>query len=115
MGRAREATHAGSWYSDDGAQLDRELQSWLDNVPDSVREIEPEGAHCQAPVPGARAIIGPHAGLSYSGATAAYAYRCIDTSKVRRVFLLGPSHHVYLEKCALSGCTEYQTPLGNIQ
>ncbi|KAJ1788123.1 hypothetical protein LPJ59_005591 [Coemansia sp. RSA 2399] len=115
MGRVREATHAGSWYSDDGAQLDRELQSWLDDVPGYVREIEPEGAHCQAPVPGARAIIGPHAGLSYSGATAAYAYRCIDTSKVRRVFLLGPSHHVYLEKCVLSGCSEYQTPLGNIQ
>ncbi|KAJ1664062.1 hypothetical protein IW140_004362 [Coemansia sp. RSA 1813] len=115
MGRVRQATHAGSWYTADGAQLDHELQSWLDDVPDSVREIEPEGTHCQAPVPGARAIIGPHAGLSYSGATAAYAYRCIDVSKVRRVFLLGPSHHVYLEKCALSGCTEYQTPMGNIQ
>jgi AmmeMemoRadiSam system protein B len=25
---------------------------------------------------------------------------------------LGPSHHVYLDGCALSKCTEYTTPLG---
>jgi MEMO1 family protein len=25
---------------------------------------------------------------------------------------LGPSHHVYLDGCALSKCTEYATPLG---
>ena len=29
-----------------------------------------------------------------------------------RVFVLGPSHHVYLDGCALSKCTEYETPLG---
>ena len=47
------------------------------------------------PVPpgGARAIIGPHAGYRYCGANAAYAYRQIDPSRVRRVFVLGPSHH----------------------
>lgn len=31
-----------------------------------------------------------------------------------RVFLLGPSHHHYLEKCALSKLDEYATPLGNL-
>lgn len=30
----------------------------------------------------------------------------------RRVFILGPSHHVYLDGCSLSRCREYQTPLG---
>src|SRR5216684_5059490 len=30
----------------------------------------------------------------------------------KRVFILGPSHHVYLDGCALSKCTEYATPLG---
>ncbi|KAJ1990166.1 hypothetical protein EDC05_004222 [Coemansia umbellata] len=114
MAQIREATHAGSWYTDNGEQLNNQLQTWLDSVPAAVSEIEPEGAICTVPVRGARAIIGPHAGLSYSGATAAYAYKCIDVSKVRRVFLLGPSHHVYLEKCALSKCNEYETPLGNL-
>lgn len=32
----------------------------------------------------------------------------------KRVFILGPSHHYYLRGCALSNCTEYQTPVGNL-
>lgn len=32
----------------------------------------------------------------------------------KRVFLLGPSHHHYLSKAALSRCTHYGTPLGNL-
>jgi AmmeMemoRadiSam system protein B len=32
----------------------------------------------------------------------------------KRVFILGPSHHVYLNGCALSKCTEYATPLGSL-
>jgi hypothetical protein len=32
----------------------------------------------------------------------------------KRVFLLGPSHHLYLEKAALTKCTHYGTPLGNL-
>lgn len=30
----------------------------------------------------------------------------------KRVFILGPSHHVYIDGCALSKCVEYATPLG---
>lgn len=33
---------------------------------------------------------------------------------MKRVFLLGPSHHFYLSKCALSQCDKYATPLGNL-
>lgn len=34
-----------------------------------------------------------------------------------KVFILGPSHHVYLPSCALptSQCTAYETPLGNLR
>ena len=32
----------------------------------------------------------------------------------KRVFILGPSHHIYLEGCALSKCKEYETPIGNL-
>lgn len=31
-----------------------------------------------------------------------------------RVFVLGPSHHAYLDGCALSQCADYATPLGNL-
>jgi len=42
----------------------------------------------------------------------AHAYAHIDPSTVKRVFLLGPSHHVYTRKCALSSADHYDTPLG---
>jgi AmmeMemoRadiSam system protein B len=32
----------------------------------------------------------------------------------KRVFILGPSHHVYLKGCALSQCQEYETPIGSL-
>lgn len=54
--------------------------------------------------PAARAIIGPHAGYRYCGACAGHAYARIDPTNVRRVFILGPSHHVRLNGCAVSGC-----------
>lgn len=32
----------------------------------------------------------------------------------KRVFILGPSHHVYLSGCAVSKCPKYSTPLGDL-
>ena len=37
------------------------------------------------------------------------------TAPRKRIFLLGPSHHFYLKDCALSQCTHYSTPLGNLK
>ncbi|KAJ9117982.1 hypothetical protein QFC20_000263 [Naganishia adeliensis] len=61
-----------------------------------------------------KALIGPHAGYSYSGPAAAWAYAAIPVQKIKRVFLLGPSHHHYLNKIALTKCAKYATPLGDI-
>eukprot|EP00123_Amoebidium_parasiticum_P012214 comp21198_c0_seq1/m.28795 comp21198_c0_seq1/g.28795 ORF comp21198_c0_seq1/g.28795 comp21198_c0_seq1/m.28795 type:complete len:293 (-) comp21198_c0_seq1:61-939(-) len=97
----RRATHAGSWYTDSPSKLSQQLTDWL-------AEASPP-THSPA-----RAIIAPHAGYSYCGSCAGYAYRQIDPSTVKRVFILGPSHHVYLSGCALSQCTEYATPIGNL-
>lgn len=97
----RNASHAGSWYAADGAKLAAQLDGWLDAV-------EPRTGSR------ARALIAPHAGYDYSGPTAAHAYRHVDPSDVRRVFVLGPSHHVYLRGCALTACASYATPLGPI-
>jgi len=58
-----------------------------------------------------------HAGYSYSGPVAAWAYKCLDFSKAKRVFLLGPNHqHGYnLNGLALSSHKFYATPLGNLK
>ena len=93
----RRATHAGSWYTSNGNELSRELNHWLQ-----------QAGPVEKP---ARAIIGPHAGYRYCGACAAHAYSQIDPTHVKRVFILGPSHHYRLNGCAVSNCTKYATPL----
>lgn len=57
-----------------------------------------------------------HAGYSFSGPAAAYAYKTMPAHlpSIKRVFLLGPSHHFYLDGCALSRCSAYETPIGNL-
>ncbi|KAE8226275.1 hypothetical protein CF319_g1109 [Tilletia indica] len=122
--RVRSASHAGSWYTNNGAALNRSLDGWLSAV-NGAEVPEPSSVHVEGasagqdggvgmPVPGCRAVIAPHAGYSYSGPAAAWAYRCIDTTGIKRVFILGPSHHVYLDGCALSTCDEYETPIGSL-
>ncbi|KAF8640744.1 hypothetical protein AX17_000395 [Amanita inopinata Kibby_2008] len=101
----RSDLHAGDWYSDNGKELNEQLSSWLGGV-------NPTGA--SFPINGCKAVIAPHAGYAYSGRAAAWAYRSIDTTGIKHVFILGPSHHYYLNGCALSSCKEYATPIGNL-
>lgn len=97
----RQASHAGSWYTDDASELGSELDTWLHGcgVPKSSN---------------AKAVIAPHAGYRYSGRCAAFAFANIDPASIARVFLLGPSHHYYTCKCALSKASVYKTPLGDL-
>ncbi|XP_039259103.2 protein MEMO1-like [Styela clava] len=93
----RIASHAGSWYVSSREDLDRQLVGWLNNAQKVGNQI--------------RAIISPHAGYSYCGSSAAHAYRQIEHENIKRIFILGPSHHVYLPGCALSSVQKYETPL----
>ena len=88
--------------------MDQELKTWLQEA-----RLPVDGE----PLPNSkvRALIAPHAGYAYSGPTAAFAYKCVDTTQVTRVFILGPSHKVYLEGCALSQCSSYETPMGQME
>ncbi|KAG0237778.1 MEMO1 family [Mortierella sp. GBAus27b] len=104
----RRATHSGSWYQSNGGQLDKQLTGWLAKAGEATSDGDP------LPIDGLRAIIAPHAGYSYSGPAAGYAYKCIQPEKFKRVFILGPSHHVYLSGCDVSACQQYNTPLGNL-
>uniref|UniRef100_A0A7S3XLT3 Protein MEMO1 n=1 Tax=Heterosigma akashiwo TaxID=2829 RepID=A0A7S3XLT3_HETAK len=98
----RSASHAGSWYTDDGNALSSDLQGWLDQAEVTER-------------PGSiKALIGPHAGFSYSGPTAAYAYKHLNTEAVQTIFVLGPSHHVYLQGAAISMANKLETPVGDL-
>uniref|UniRef100_A0A0E0LTI3 MEMO1 family protein n=1 Tax=Oryza punctata TaxID=4537 RepID=A0A0E0LTI3_ORYPU len=101
MERVRRASHAGSWYTNNARKLVEELDGWL-------------RAAGLTKSPDVRAVIAPHAGYSYSGRSAAYAFGNIDPTNVSRVFLFGPSHHYYTPKCALTRATIYSTPIGDL-
>ncbi|KAK1762079.1 UPF0103-domain-containing protein [Phialemonium atrogriseum] len=106
----RDDSHAGgknAWYYADPPTLTAKLDEYLEGVPDAIDGIS-------LPVPRARAVIAPHAGYSYSGRCAAWAYKCLNLSAARRVFILGPSHHYGLPGCALTSFAEYKTPFGNL-
>ncbi|KAI8938713.1 hypothetical protein NX059_004581 [Plenodomus lindquistii] len=113
----RKPSHAGSWYSDSKQQLSQQLDAWLDAVPSSTTPIgttSSQQGDVSIPTPNARAIIAPHAGYSYSGPAAAWAYKSVDWANAKRVFLLGPSHHYYLTGAATTACDKYATPLGDL-
>lgn len=62
------------------------------------------------------AVIAPHAGYSYSGRNAAFAYSAVDAHRFSRVIVLGPSHHVYLQnRCAVSDAHVLETPFGGLK
>jgi MEMO1 family protein len=63
-----------------------------------------------------KALIAPHAGYIYSGATAGVAYAQLATvaDRVSRVVLLAPSHRVGFRGIAYSNAEQFRTPLGDI-
>ena len=63
-----------------------------------------------------KALIVPHAGYIYSGATAALAYAALLPwhATIRRVLLLGPTHRVAVDGIAAPLAEAFATPLGSI-
>jgi len=90
------------WYPSDKEQLQTLIYSYLSNAT----------AHI---APNIRALILPHAGFSYSGATAGFGYRILQQSQPTRIIVLGPSHRVRMPNAlSVPDATHYQTPLGEI-
>ena len=103
--KVRPATQANRFYTADAKALSEEVDSLL-SLHAKDRQFE-----------GVAALIVPHAGYCFSGNVAAAAYRAIpDGKEYKRVFLLGPSHHEWLDGASVNtafGC--YATPLGEVR
>jgi AmmeMemoRadiSam system protein B len=98
----RRPVIAGSWYPG----TERSLTSAVD---DYLARVD------QPPVPGELVgLISPHAGYSYSGQTAAYAYHQLQGQRVDTVVLMGPSHRAWVGNYAVSAEDAYETPLGRV-
>ena len=130
----RLASHASGsphpsagWYEGDAALLSAQLARFLADADNGSAAVAAAAAAAGAADAGGgggvtsgapaavRAIISPHAGFRYSGATAAFAYRRVAPLP-RRVVVIGPSHHVALEDAiAVSRAHAFATPLGDLE
>ena len=101
----RPATQANRFYTGDPKELSEEVDSFL-------------ALHRDATVyHDVAALIVPHAGYYFSGNVAATAYMSIPADKpYKRIFLLGPSHHEWLDGASVNTEADYYaTPLGLVK
>jgi MEMO1 family protein len=62
-----------------------------------------------------KALIVPHAGYVYSGATAAAAFATLrNGAQITRVVLIGPAHFVHVRGIAAPTVDAFETPLGRV-
>lgn len=99
MAQIREPAVAGMFYPDDPVLLQQQIEQLL--ASESPSTDHP------------KALIVPHAGYIYSGPTAAAAFAQLLPlrTRIRRVILLGPAHHVAFQGLAASSAQYFATPL----
>ena len=111
MMKYRNPAVAGSFYPAQATQLNQEVVLLLSSVemPKTVKKTLDK----KAP----KALIVPHAGYCYSGAIAASAFACLKktASAIHKVILLGPSHHVAFQGCAIPSHDMFASPNGEIR
>ena len=100
--KVRKFLTTGSWYPSEKSEL-TELMNRLFSRTDFLE------------IPGnIVGLIAPHAGFGYSGICAARAYRLLDKrlNHIKRIILLGSSHHAGYDGACVSDFTHHSTPLG---
>ena len=98
----RPPSLAGRWYDADPDLLARNVDNYMDSA--QLPELEGEIV----------AIIAPHAGHTYSGPVAGYAFAAIRGRTPDLVAVIGPMHHPYMEPLITTAYDAYSTPLGNV-
>ncbi len=101
---SRPPAVAGSFYPAEPEALRGAIRRYLDEAraASALNETPP------------KALIVPHAGLVYSGPVAARGYVLLEEAvdRIKRVILLGPSHHVPFPGLAVAAHDAFETPLG---
>ena len=107
MDPIRQPAVAGTFYPGRAAALTDMVSALL---AEAAAPAQPRAAALP------KALIVPHAGYIYSGATAAHAYAGLAAARtaIRRVVLLGPVHRVAVRGLALPGAARFATPLGEV-
>jgi hypothetical protein len=101
----RPAAVAGLFYSGDAGVLAADIRTYLSQAKRALPGEAPP-----------KAVIVPHAGFIYSGATAAQVYTRLvaGRGRIERVVLLGPTHRVPVRGVAVPEGDAFETPLGRV-
>ena len=104
LSTVRPPAVAGSFYPSDSVQLTNQLGDFF-NIARKPKRFS-----------NVAAIIVPHAGYVFSGQVAASGYAQLDPDKeYSRIFILGPSHYVFLNGASIYNQGYYSTPLGTVE
>ncbi len=111
---------AGTFYPAERRELNKEIDDFfaLAEKTDVIKNFKFNNENLRT-----KALIVPHAGYIYSGATAGVGYKILQNSlkenaqKIKRVFILGSNHNEKAGsfKFSVFGEDYYQTPLGNVK
>lgn len=104
MSKIQEPVVAGLFYPEESTQLRQQIEGFL---------AEGQAGHIESP----KALIAPHAGYIYSGATAGHAYAQLKSiaKRIQRVVMLAPSHRMAFPGIAYSSAEWFRTPLGDLE
>jgi len=108
----RKPAVAGMFYPKEKEALQKMLVSFFRNAQqdkpfqEKIKNIKTDNIH---------GLIVPHAGYTYSGRTAAYAYSLLKKIKPKKILLLGPNHTVPLSGISFADYEAWETPLGNVK
>jgi AmmeMemoRadiSam system protein B/AmmeMemoRadiSam system protein A len=100
---AKDPAAAGTFYPADKKSLQESVEGFLskaERVPTNGRLL---------------AIVSPHAGYIYSGQVASYGYKQIQGSGIKKVILIGPSHHSGFNGASVYTKGSFRTPLGEVK
>lgn len=96
----RPSPIAGLWYPGEKQALLRMLDHFL-----AQAQVEPPDGKIWG-------VVAPHAGLRYSGLTAAHAFCCLQGLHPEIVVVISPFHQFHPAPLLTSGHEAYGTPLG---
>ncbi len=105
----RNPAVAGRFYSSDQAELQSEIMEMTRQAEKlSEGKIDPDDE--------VLALFAPHAGYVFSGTVAASAFRTLGNQKnIKRVFLIGSSHHEWFDGASVYYSGNFITPLGKVK
>lgn len=89
---------AGSFYPEKPEELTNLLNSYKQDLKINYKS---------------KAIIVPHAGITYSGHAAMVAFQHLELNE--NIFIIAPSHHESFNNIALPEYTYFDTPLGSLE